>query len=253
MSKWFARISWDEVPHLTPEAKADLLKTIPAHQVDARSKGIPVLGAGLVYPISEEEIKVADFPIPRHYRLCWGMDAGWNWTAVVWGAIDPDTGVVYLYSCYKRGHAEPAVHAEAIKARGEWIPGVGDAANISITDGQQLINVYRDVYKLDVILPEKGVEAGIYKVWSMMTTGQLKVFTSLQPWFDEFRFYARADDGKGTIVKKNDHLMDATRYLIVSGLQRAKPFPAPKRPFEEVEEKEQFYSPGVFSDNWMGV
>ena len=33
----------------------------------------------------------------------------------------------------------------------------------------------------------------------------------------EFRKYHRDDKGSGKIVKRDDHLMDATRYLIVSG------------------------------------
>ena len=42
---------------------------------------------------------------------------------------------------------------------------------------------------------------------------------SLQNWLSEFRIYRR--DEKGRIVKQSDHLMDATRYLILSGLQVA--------------------------------
>jgi hypothetical protein len=42
---------------------------------------------------------------------------------------------------------------------------------------------------------------------------------SLQNWLSEFRIYRR--DEKGKIVKQNDHLMDATRYLILSGLHVA--------------------------------
>ena len=48
-----------------------------------------------------------------------------------------------------------------------------------------------------------------------MTSGKLKVFRSLGNWLSEFRLYQRDQDGK--IVKQNDHLMDATRYLIMSG------------------------------------
>jgi hypothetical protein len=40
---------------------------------------------------------------------------------------------------------------------------------------------------------------------------------SLSNWFREFRKYHRDDKGSGKIVKRDDHLMDATRYLIVSG------------------------------------
>jgi hypothetical protein len=48
-------------------------------------------------------------------------------------------------------------------------------------------------------------------VWNRLSTGRLKVFKTLGAWFEEFRLYRR--DQKGHVVKENDHLMDATRYL----------------------------------------
>ena len=63
---------------------------------------------------------------------------------------------------------------------------------------------------------ENRVEAGLFDVWERLSTGRLKVFRTLQSWLGEYRLYRR--DEKGAIVKKDDHLMDATRYFIVSGL-----------------------------------
>jgi hypothetical protein len=60
-----------------------------------------------------------------------------------------------------------------------------------------------------------AVESGIYEVWDALSTGRLKVLDSLSNWVSEFRKYHR--DEKGKIVKKDDHLMDATRYWWVSG------------------------------------
>lgn len=243
MSRWYTQISWEEVPHLDDKAKADLLRTIPEYQRDARSTGVPSLGAGLIYQISENDVRVKDFPIPDHWKRCWALDSGWNWTAAIWGAYDPDAHITYLYSCYKRGQAEPSVHADAIRSRGAWIPGVGDAADINKLDGRQLISIYKDTHKLNIELPIKAVEAGIYKVWTQLTAGGLKVFASLSPWFEEYRFYAR--DEKGKIIKKNDHLMDATRYLIMSGLDRAI-----TKPFQQ-EDKPRFISPEEIAVGWM--
>jgi hypothetical protein len=53
----------------------------------------------------------------------------------------------------------------------------------------------------------------------------MKVFNSCQHWLDEFGIYRR--DEKGKVVKKDDHLMDATRYLIMSGLRIASTEPKP--------------------------
>jgi len=53
---------------------------------------------------------------------------------------------------------------------------------------------------------------------------------SLIHWLREFRQYHRDEKGSGKIVKRSDHLMDATRYLIVSGrsVMRTRPRPAPR-------------------------
>jgi terminase large subunit-like protein len=69
-----------------------------------------------------------------------------------------------------------------------------------------------------------AVEAGLYTTWQLMSSGKLKIFASLGNWLQEFRLYARDKDGK--VIKANDHLMDATRYLIVSGLSRMQTKPA---------------------------
>ena len=49
------------------------------------------------------------------------------------------------------------------------------------------------------------------------------MFTSCQNWLTEFRLYRR--DDKGQVVKTMDHLMDATRYLIVmlASIERVMP------------------------------
>ncbi len=216
--------TWDDAPHLTPAQKDKLYAALPPHQREARSKGVPQLGSGAIYPILEANITVEDFSIPDHWRRAYGMDVGWNRTAAVWGATNPDTDITYLYSTYYQGAAEPIYHAEGIKSRGLWIPGVIDSAahGRSQVDGQNLFDIYWGL-GLDISNANKAVESGIYKVWQMLSTGKLKVFKSLLPWFIEFRQYCR--DEKGQIMKKNDHLMDCTRYFVMSGLDRAVPKP----------------------------
>ena len=202
---------WDDVPHLSAEDKAELLLSLPHHERDARSRGITSLGSGAIYLVPESDIRVADFEIPTHWPRGFGFDTGWQCTAAVWGARDPQSQVLYLYSVYRRGQAEIAVHAEAIKARGSWIRGFADAAAINPTDGHSFLHLYKR-HDLKLTLANKAVEAGIQEVWEALSTGRLKVFTSCVGWFDEYRQYHR--DGEGRIVKRNDHLMDATRYLV---------------------------------------
>ncbi len=145
------------------------------------------------------------------------MDVGWNRTAALWAAWDQQSDVVYLYSEHYRGQAEPVIHAEAIKARGAWIPGVIDPAarGRSQKDGSRLVDDYVSL-GLNLTFAVNAVESGILAVWQRLSTGRLKVFAGLQSFFAEYRIYRRDEGGK--IVKENDHLMDDVRYLIMSGL-----------------------------------
>jgi hypothetical protein len=219
MSKKVVSCTWDEVPHLTKKQKADLWGSVPPYQREARSKGVPTLGIGAIYPVPESDIVVDDFPIPSHFPRGFGMDVGWKRTAGIWGAHDREANVVYLTSEHYRGQAEPSVHAEGFKARGLWIPGVIDPAarGRSQVDGQRLLEIYKDL-GLNLECADNSREAGIQQVWERLSSGRLKVFRSLKNWLAEYRIYRR--DEHGAVVKDDDHLMDATRYLIMSGLGR---------------------------------
>lgn len=214
--------TWDDAPHLSENDKEEMLKAYPPHQRDARTKGIPALGSGAIYPVPESEFSIAGFKIPPHWKHTYAMDVGWNATAAVFAAYDQEGDVVYVTGCYKAGQKEPSLHAEAIRhiARGKGKPGVIDPASRgrSQTDGQQLLMIYRDL-GLNVAPADNSVEAGIYEVWQRLSTGRLKVFSSCTALLDEYRVYRR--DERGKIVKENDHIMDALRYLIKSGLERA--------------------------------
>lgn len=210
--KFLVQAHWDDVPHLTAEAKARLLRDSPQHLRDARSKGIPALGIGAIYKISEDDFVVKPFEIPPFWRRGFGMDVGWNKTAVIWGALDGDSDILYLTTEHYQGEALPAVHAEAIKTRGVWIPGeVDPAANgRSQSDGEALMETYKG-YGLNLVNADNAVEAGIFDVQNRLETGRLKVFSTCQNWLAEYRLYHRDKNGK--IVRAHNHLMDATRYL----------------------------------------
>lgn len=217
MSRYVVQAGWDDVPHLTEQDKADLLKSLPPHQRDARSKGIPSLGAGAIYPIAEEEVTCDPFQIPDYFAKAYGLDVGWNKTAAIWGAYDRDSDIIYCYSEHYRGQAEPSVHASAIKARGIWVPGNIDYAGTNQTDGQRVMELYENE-DLNLYKANKAVEAGLLEVYQRLSTGRLKIFSTLKNTFAEYRIYRR--DEKGRVVKQNDHLMDALRYLIM-GIEHA--------------------------------
>mgnify|MGYP003336597021 CR=1 FL=1 len=229
--KTVIQAGWDDVPHLPADEKAALLATTPPHQLAARTKGEPLLGAGAVYPIAEADILCDTFAVPDEWPRAYAMDVGWNRTAVVWGARDPGGNVLYLYSTHYQGQGEPPTHADAIRARGAWMSGVIDPAGAgsSQIDGRSLIDLYTKL-GLKLSPAENSVETGITQVWTLLVSGRLKIMRHLTDWLREFRNYHRDDKGRGTIVKREDHLMDATRYLVVSGvaLMRVAPKAEPK-------------------------
>lgn len=218
-NKKITTATWDDVPHLSKEQKDSLFASIPPHQRDARSQGIPQLGSGAIYPVPESDIVVDDFIIPDTWKRVYGLDVGWNRTAAVWAAIDPESRQIFLYSEHYEGQAVPSVHASAIRARGNY-PGVIDPASggRSQKDGTRLIDEYR-AEGLELYPADNTVEAGLMTVWQMLSSGQLKVFKTLRHWLAEFRVYRR--DERGKIVKVDDHLMDCSRYLCHSGLDYA--------------------------------
>lgn len=222
-SKYLVQASWDHVPHLDAATKERLLASTPPHLRDARSKGIPSLGSGAIYPIELSEILITPFSLPDFWPRLFAMDVGWKKTAALWGAWDRSTDVIYAYTEHYRGQAEPSIHATAIKARGDWIPGVIDPASRgrSQDDGGQLIAQYQDL-GLPIVPVDKenrGVESGLYEVWERLSTGRLKIFSTLMNTQAEYRLYRR--DERGNIVKEFDHLMDTLRYLVVSMRQHA--------------------------------
>lgn len=204
---------WDDVPHLSEEQKAKLLSRTPPHLREARSKGIPSLGSGAVYPVPEDQFKIDPFPLPDYWPRAYGMDVGWKRTAVVWGALDRETDILYVYDEYYKGQDIPAVHAASVKSRGAWLQGACDFAGVNLDDGSRMSDKY--IAQGLLILPaDKAVEAGIFEIYQRLVTGRLKVFSTCVNFWKEFRLYQRDKNGK--VVKANDHLMDAVRYLAMS-------------------------------------
>jgi len=218
-SKILVKCRWDDVPHLTEEEKKQMLAGCPPYLRDARINGEAVAGIGRVYPVDESNFVINPLPmIPDHWPRLFGLDCGWHMTACIWLAHDRDNDIVYAYSEHYRGEAEVPIHAAAIKARGIWIPGVGDIAGASQTNGEKFLDLYKAQGVL-VRLPNKSVDAGIATVLERLSTGRLKIFNTCTRLLDELRRYSY--DDKGRIKKEDDHGLDGLRYGIM-GLDQAR-------------------------------
>lgn len=219
-SKGVIQAGWDDIPWLPEDKKKQMWEDTPPNLRDSRSKGIPAMGSGNVYPIPLEEIIVEPFEIPPHFRRMYALDVGWNKTACLWGAEDPNTGTIYVYDEHYMGESSPAIHAQAIKNRGSWMYGCIDPASRgrSQVDGQSLMSVYKQM-GLKLFPANNEVEGGINNVWNHLSVGKLKIFKTLTNFQKEYMLYRR--DDKGKVIKEEDHLMDALRYL-VNNFRRAR-------------------------------
>ena len=211
----------DDAEHYTPEQRAQIIASYPAHEREARTKGIPTLGSGLIFPVLEEEIVIEPIAIPAIWPQINGMDFGYDHPfAAANLAWDRDADIVYVTKNYRSRQTTPVIHAAGIKPWGDWIPCAWphDGFQHDKGSGDQLATLYRD-QGLNM-LPENatwedggnGVEAGIADMLDRMLTGRWKVFSTCTEWLEERRLYHRKD---GKIVKERDDVISASRYALM--------------------------------------
>jgi phage terminase large subunit-like protein len=217
--------TWDEASHLNEDEKKRMISSYSPHERDARTKGIPSIGSGLIYPVREEQYVISPIQIPDHWPRCFGLDFGWHHpTAAVFLAHDQDNDVVYAYAEYSASHLTPQHHAyQLIRQGADWMPGAydhaGEASNQS--DGSNVVDLYREAgLRYMVPADKRSVNKGIYTNLQRMENGKFKVFSTLHKFLTEIRMYARDENGK--IKKGNDDLMDAWRYAMGTALPMAR-------------------------------
>jgi hypothetical protein len=220
--------TWAQTPHLSEEEKQRTLKSYSPHELKARTEGVPALGAGAIFPLTQESYTCAQFQLPAHFPKLFGMDVGWQFTAAVWLAFDRENGITYAYKAYQREQQTPDIHASDIKTAGEWIPGFIDPAAhaSSQLDGRNLMSEYQHL-GLKLQHADNSVEAGILRLYQQLSDGSLKIFASCTQLLADLRYYHR--DERGRVVKKSDHLVDALRYAVMASPLSAKARPAAKK------------------------
>ena len=221
--------TWDDAPHLSTEVKEQRLAALRPHERDMRSKGIPLVGAGLIFPVSDEDIVIDPIEIPRHWPQGIGIDFGISTQhpfSAANCALDRDSGTFYLTHEYQTTNDMAAVHADAIKKWGDWKPVCWphDGLNREKGSGDELHNIYRS--KGINLLPWKAtnppaigqvegeggnsVEASVLEMLDDMYGKKFKVFRTCATFLKEKRMYHR--DLKGKIVRMHEDLICAVRY-----------------------------------------
>jgi phage terminase large subunit-like protein len=210
----------DDAEHYTPEERAKIIASYPAHEREARTKGVPSLGAGLIFPVMEEDIVCDPFQIPEYWPQIGGLDFGWDHpTAAARLAWDRDTDTVYLTHTYRQRQATPIIHAAAVKKWGSWLPwSWPHDGNNDTAAGENLQSQYRAQGlamlhdRCTFVDGSNSVEAGLMEMLDRMQTGRWKVFRNCVEWLEERRMYHRKD---GKVVKERDDTISASRYAMM--------------------------------------
>ena len=239
--------TWDDCPHFQdPKVRKREEAKIPERLRKLRTKGIPVMGSGLIYPYTDEEIMCEPFEIPRFWprikSIDFGIKHGFALGSHAW---DRENDVWYLYRAEKKSDLNIATMASMINAKDKWIP-VAWPHDLNKRDAKSgkawkeiLSNPPYDCNMLPMVFSNpsdefnkqdggQAVWPGIYSIRQWIEEGRFKVFNNLSEWFDEKSFYHEGDNGK--IVEVNDDLMDMTRYgFQMRRFATTPPKPATKR------------------------
>lgn len=221
MTRHVTRMTIDDAEHYTAEERRAIIDSYPEHEREARVKGIPSMGSGRVFPVTEESITVDPFEIPDIWPQIVGIDFGWDHpTAASRLAWDRDNDVLYVVGEYAQRESTPVIHAAAIKAWGDWLPvsWPHDGLQHDKQSGETLADAYRQ-QGLNMLHEratfddgKSGLEAGVMEMLDRMKTARWKVFKTCGRWLAEFRIYHRVD---GLIVPERDDVLCSSRYAMM--------------------------------------
>lgn len=220
--KGLVMMTIDDVTHFSNEEKQRRVAGYKSYEREARAKGIPVLGSGRIFQVSEEMIdEEALANYPPHWVWLWGIDFGIDHPfAAVLMAWDRDADIIHLVHTVRMKDAMVMQHAAAMKNFG-WVKVAWPQDGTQRDRGD--LKPLADKYKAQGLRMCEGhatfpdgsnsTEAGITEMDERFKTGKLKVAKHLSDWHEEFRLYHRKD---GLIVKVRDDLLSATRIAVMA-------------------------------------
>lgn len=232
-------VDMDDNPHLDQRTKARALADLSTEEREARKSGRFVHFAGMIYSEFSPSLHVVPQwdEIPENVRVFVGIDPGMRHMAgVVWLALDEHDGFTVFDELALQGHTVAQV-AEAIHLVNQrWgrntpagrLPLIPDwyvidpaARNVVHQTGRSDQMEFVD-HGIVTILGQNAVTAGLNRVKERLQTDRLHVTANCPVLLDQFRKYrwstpSRSEnDPKEAPVKKDDHLLDALRYVCMS-------------------------------------
>ena len=78
MTRFVTHMTIEDVLHIGEEARQEIIDSYEEHEKEARVFGIPALGSGRVFPITEDKILCDPQEIPTHWAQINGLDFGYD-------------------------------------------------------------------------------------------------------------------------------------------------------------------------------
>ena len=176
--------------------------------------------AGMIYDCFSDEQRVPRFSINPEFPRHVGLDFGSINTAAVWVAEEKVNELVtnwYVYREYLAGSKTAKEHAKSFTER-----SAGEVV-ANWVGGSKSEEQWRAEFQAAGIPvkepPISDVEVGIQRVYGLMKTNRLFVFSDCCGVLDEIGTYSRKLDDRGEPTEEIDdknsfHLLDALRYII---------------------------------------
>lgn len=207
-------ITWDDVKHLSDEAKESRAAGLSEEMLKARKYGVPTIGRSLIFKFPEEQYTCDSFEIPAYWPRIGGIDIGLNHpTCAVGVAIDRDANTLYAYTEYSKSDKDQGYHARFLR---NWQIPFGlshDAFRRDIQTNRQTADLYTDE-GLKVFNAGKEPSARNEMVRKLIAEGRLFIFKDRCPeLLKQMRMYRTKDDGV-SIYKVDDDMVDAFTHAI---------------------------------------
>jgi phage terminase large subunit len=214
--------------YLPPDFYASTAMGKPSFWINRYLNGSFSYSEGAVYQDFGDHI-VKPFEIPDAWDRLGGADFGIrDSTVLLMSAIDPETGIVYLYDEHYKNNLPVPEHAKQMRTMVQKVPYgklrtlVGDPAGArkNINDMRSIFDHYAE-YGLWFKNGDNRIDAGIAKVQAYFSLGRLKIFSSCANTIREglnYKYKPEELDAKknpdNKPIDKDNHAMDSLRYLI---------------------------------------
>ena len=189
-------------------------------QIDALSGAFAKLIGATVFDISEEFIAMDPVKVQAIWPRVGAIWISREKFTAVWLAHDLVSDTVYVYDCLTAPRQDMAIHANALRRKGPWVPMLFDleAAGRKKEEGIRLAQAL-DELGIPIFAVKFDEGAAMEVLGSRLNISSLWVFNHLLPWFAAYRRLTRND--KGEIVGDDTGVFHATGLALHSGLEIA--------------------------------